>query len=203
MRLSRLFSLKSASRLESNAERPCSSNLLFAQVIAQVCPSICWSAFQNGGPVTLFIILTFEGNGTMFRGISSVGTCKTICFYVLFILRPEKYTFSKFRKYSRQGTWLARTWQLHSQCLLTAMRRPRSSSAQNRLTCRASVSKDVDWSPQMKKKKCVNSALNITVSLHLSAPAAGEAKSKTVVTRSGYYKKLSFIIITATIIINL
>ena len=154
MRLSRLFSLKSASRLESNAERPCSSNLLFAQVIAQVCPSICWSAFQNGGPVTLFIILTFEGNGTMFRGISSVGTCKTICFYVLFILRPEKYTFSKFRKYSRQGTWLARTWQLHSQCLLTAMRRPRSSSAQNRLTCRASVSKDVDWSPQMKKKMC-------------------------------------------------
>ena len=99
-------------------------------------------------------ILTFEGNGTMFRGVSSVGTCKTICCYVLFILRPEKYNFSKFRKYSRQGTWLARTWQLHSQCLLTAMRRPRSSSAQNRLTCRASVSKDVDWSPQMKKKMC-------------------------------------------------
>ena len=63
-------------------------------------------------------ILTFEGNGTMLRGISSVGTCKTICFYVLFTLRPEKYNFSKFRKYSRHGTWLARTWQLHSQCLL-------------------------------------------------------------------------------------
>ena len=49
-------------------------------------------------------ILTFEGNGTMFRGISSLGTCKTICFYVLFILRPEKHNFSKFRKYSKQGT---------------------------------------------------------------------------------------------------
>lgn len=54
-----------------------------------------------------------------------------------------------------------------------------------------------------KKNIYVNSALNIIVSLHLSAPAAGEAKSKTVVTRSGYYKKVSFIIITATIIINL
>ena len=51
--------------------------------------------------MTLFC---FEGNEAMFRGISSVGTCKTICFYVLSILRPEKYNFSKFRKYSRQGT---------------------------------------------------------------------------------------------------
>ena len=126
------------------------SNL--AQVIAEVFAEVnCWSAFQNSGQVT---ILTFEGNGTMLRGISSVGTCKTFCFYVLFILRPEKYNFSKFRKYSRQGTWLARTWQLHSQCLPTAIRRPRSSSAQNSLTCRTSVSKDVDWSPQMKKKMC-------------------------------------------------
>ena len=46
-------------------------------------------------------------------------------------------------------------------------------------------------------------APNIIVSLHLSAPAAGEAKLKTVVTRSGFYKKESFIIITTIIIINL
>ena len=145
MRLSRLFSLKSASRLESNAERPCSSN-------CSSLPKYLLKRFPKWRPGDS--ILTSEGNGTMFQGISSVSTCKTICLYVLFILRPEKYNFSKFRKYSRQGTWLARTWQLHSQCLLTAMRRPRSSSAQNRLTCRASVSKDVDWSPQTKKKMC-------------------------------------------------
>ena len=64
------------------------------------------------------------------------------------------------------------------------MTRPRSSSAQNpaqnTLASRASVSKEVDWSPQMKKNIYVNSALNIIVSLHLSAPAAEEAKLKTV-----------------------
>ena len=142
-----------------------------AQVIAfcsSNCPSLpkyLLKRFPKWRPCVS--ILTFEGNGTMFRGISSVGTCKTICCYVLFILRPEKYNFSKFRKYSRQGTWLARTWQLHSQCLLTAMRRPRSSSAQNRLTCRASVSKDVDWSPQMKKKN-VSTVHSISLSLFIS-----------------------------------
>ena len=49
-------------------------------------------------------ILTFEGNGTMFPRISSVGTCKTICVYLLLIMKPEKYNFFKFRKYSRQET---------------------------------------------------------------------------------------------------
>ena len=39
-----------------------------------------------------------------------------------------------------------------------------------------------------KKNIYVNSALNIIVSLHLSAPAAEEAKLKTVVPRSGFYK---------------
>ena len=39
-----------------------------------------------------------------------------------------------------------------------------------------------------KKYIYVNSALNIIVSLHLSAPAAEEAKLKTVVSRSGFYK---------------
>ena len=40
-----------------------------------------------------------------------------------------------------------------------------------------------------KWKKNVNSALNIIVSLHLSASAAEEAKLKTIVSRSGFYKK--------------
>ena len=39
-----------------------------------------------------------------------------------------------------------------------------------------------------KKYIYVNSALNIIVSLHLSAPTAEEAKLKTVVSRSGFYK---------------
>ena len=72
------------------------------------------------------------------------------------------------------------------------MTRPRSSSAQNpaqnSLASRASVSKEVDWSPQMKKNIYVNSALNIILSLHLSAPAAEKAKLKTVVSRSGFFK---------------
>ena len=72
------------------------------------------------------------------------------------------------------------------------MTRPHSlnaqNPAQNSLASRASVGKEVDWSPQMKKKN-VNSALNIIVSLHLSAPAAEKAKLKTIVSRSGFYKK--------------
>ena len=52
------------------------------------------------------------------------------------------------------------------------------------------------------KKKSVSTVHSVSfVSLHLSAPAAGEAKLKTVVTRSGYYKKESFIIVTTIIII--
>ena len=40
----------------------------------------------------------------------------------------------------------------------------------------------------MKKNIYVNSALNIILSLHLSAPAAEKAKLKTVVSCSGFFK---------------
>ena len=128
---SRLFSLKSASRLESNAERPCWSNLL--------------KCFRKWWPC-MWLYFDFRRK---WDHVSEDFLCRYVQNYLLLpVIYNETRKIQFFlNSESIRGKErdLLEPFGLCGRLPSTAILR--SLSTQNRLTFRVLVSEDVDWSP--------------------------------------------------------